>query len=145
MIADLEPAGLVAGARHRRLAETLVRSQYPILGPDAAMAAEARRPEMSGNLRGDIAPDAVAFVFYTSGSTGAPKGVADVHRNLLHNIRRYTNTLRFGPGDRLSLIQNPSFSGTMSSLFGALLNGATIAPCDLEDTGLPGLSDWSAG
>ena len=144
MIADLEPAGLVAGARYRRLAETLARSQYPILGPDAAASAEGD-PAMSGNLPGDIAPDAVAVVFYTSGSTGAPKGVADVHRNLLHNIRRYTNTLRFGPGDRLSMVQNPSFSGTMSSLFGALLNGATIAPCDLEDTGLPGLSDWVRG
>ena len=41
---------------------------------------------------------------------------------------RYTNTLKFAPGDILSLVQNPSFSGTVSSLFGALLTGAAVAP-----------------
>ncbi|MCA4722432.1 fatty acyl-AMP ligase [Mycolicibacterium fortuitum] len=34
----------------------------------------------------DVAPDAIAMVQYTSGSTTTPKGVALTHRNLLHNI-----------------------------------------------------------
>src|SRR5262249_54172178 len=38
-------------------------------------------------------PDALAYVYYTSGSTGAPKGVADSHRNVLHNVLRYTRSL----------------------------------------------------
>src|ERR1700756_5094469 len=33
----------------------------------------------------DIAPDAVAFLQYTAGSTGDPKGVAVTHFNVLHN------------------------------------------------------------
>ena len=41
-----------------------------------------------------VAPEAGAYVFYTSGSTGRPKGVLDTHRNVLHNVMRYTNTLR---------------------------------------------------
>lgn len=84
--------------------------------------------------------DSVAYVFYTSGSTGRPKGVFDSHRNLLHNILRYTNTLRLAPEDCLGLVQHPGFSGTVSSLFGALLNGAAVAPVDLGGEGLARLS-----
>jgi long-subunit acyl-CoA synthetase (AMP-forming) len=40
------------------------------------------------NLRLPIRPDALAYIFYTSGSTGQPKGVVDTHRNVLHNIQR---------------------------------------------------------
>ena len=35
----------------------------------------------------DVGPDAVAFLQYTSGSTGEPKGVRVTHGNLLHNTR----------------------------------------------------------
>lgn len=79
-----------------------------------------------------VPPDAPAYVFYTSGTTGAPKGVVDSHRNVLHNVMRYTNALRIGPDDRLTLLQGPSFSGTVSSLFSALLNGAAVFPFDLK-------------
>ena len=61
---------------------------------------------------------------------------------MLANIRRYANSLRFAPGDTLSLVQNPSFSGTMSSLFGALATGAALAPFDLDREGLWAISSW---
>ena len=64
-----------------------------------------------------ISPDSLAYIFYTSGSTGSPKGVADTHRNVLHNIMRYTNSLKIAPVDRLTLLQSCSFSGSVSSLF----------------------------
>jgi non-ribosomal peptide synthetase component E (peptide arylation enzyme)/thioesterase domain-containing protein len=90
-----------------------------------------------------LSADALAYVFFTSGSTGRPKGVVDCHRNVLHNIMRYTNNLRIGADDRLSLLQSASFSGTVSSLFGALLNGAAVLPYDLRKGGLgPPLASW---
>ena len=51
-------------------------------------------PELRSRL--DLAPDRLAYIYYTSGSTGRPKGVADCHRNVLHNILRYTDSLRIG-------------------------------------------------
>jgi amino acid adenylation domain-containing protein len=92
------------------------------------------------NLGLEISPDRAAYIFYTSGSTGTPKGVVDSPRNVLHNIMRYTNNLRIAPSDRLSLVQSCSFSGSVSSLFGALLNGATLFPVNLRRDGLQGLA-----
>ena len=87
---------------------------------------------LDGNLGIEIPPDALAYLFQTSGTTGGPKSVVDCHRNVLHNILRYTNSLRIGPDDRLSLVQSPSFSGSVSSLFAALLNGACVCPFDMH-------------
>ena len=88
------------------------------------------------SLRVDLAtPDDIAYVFFTSGSTGTPKGVFDSHRNVLHNVRRYTNALAISADDRLTLLQSCAFSGSVSSLFGALLNGATIFPFDFARQG----------
>jgi acyl-CoA synthetase (AMP-forming)/AMP-acid ligase II len=42
-------------------------------------------------------PDAVAFLQYTSGSTGDPKGVVVSHRNLAHNCALIQRAMRIGP------------------------------------------------
>ncbi len=103
----------------------------------AAMAGPGRAPFLVDDLLRrpghaapaiDVPPDAIAYIYFTSGSTGTPKGVVDTHRNVLHNVLRYTSTLRISPSDRLSLLQAPSFSGAVSSTFGALMNGAALFP-----------------
>lgn len=137
MIEHLDPIAIVVDAQNLKLAHNLASGVLPIIDATTDLAAFP-----SANLDRPVSPDHIAYVFYTSGSTGAPKGVADCHRNVLHNILRYTNTLKFAPGDVLSLVQNPNFSGTVSTLFGGLLNGAAIAPFDLQNQGLPALSDW---
>ncbi len=91
-----------------------------------------------------VTPDAGAYIFYTSGSTGRPKGVLDTHRNVLHNLMRYTNTLHLAAGDRLTLLQGPAYSGAVSSLFGALLNGAACFPIDVAREGPDRVPAWLA-
>ena len=88
----------------------------------------------------DLPPDRLACIYYTSGSTGRPKGVADSHRNVLHNILRYTDSLGIGCADRLILLQSCAYSGAVSSLFAALLNGACCHPLDLAAVGIQGLA-----
>lgn len=138
MVDDLDPAALLVDGRYVDLAHGIGGNRFAVLDVDASDPAGESQAD---NLDRAVSPDAIAYVFCTSGSTGKPKGVADSHRNVLHNVFRYTNTLRFAPEDRLSLVQNPSFSGTVSSLFGALLNGASVVPFDLQGDGLSSLSD----
>ena len=83
-----------------------------------------------------------AYVYFTSGSTGRPKGVVDCHRNVLHNVMRYTRALNIQSDDRLSLLQTCGFSGAVSSMFAALLSGATSCPVDMRSETPARLARW---
>lgn len=82
-----------------------------------------------------IAPDQLAYILYTSGSTGQPKGVMQSHRNVLHYIRVYTNNLHLNAGDRLTLFSSYCFDASVMDIYGALLNGATLYPFDIKQEG----------
>jgi amino acid adenylation domain-containing protein len=76
------------------------------------------------------APDALAYLLYTSGSTGAPKAVMQSHRNLLTQAHRYASTLSLGPDDRLAWLASISFDASLMDVFGGLVGGAAICPID---------------
>ncbi len=109
---------------------------------DAAILVAEDIVQRSQSFCVDAGPDALAYVMYTSGSTGRPKGVAQRHRNLLHFIRSYTNSLRIGAQDRLSLLPPLSFSAALMDIYGSLLNGATLCPYDVALQGSDRLADW---
>jgi len=137
MVGDARVRLVVASFDHRGLAESLVSDQPAVLLEDD-WANEGNRKDCAVT----VSPTDLAYIFYTSGSSGRPKGVIDNHRNVLHNIMRYTNSLRIGPADRLTLLQSPSFSGSVSSLFGAILNGACSCIFDLPANGPVQLARW---
>ncbi len=139
MLGALGPRALVVATRHRERLRALPVDGLAVLDAEPA---DPGAPPSPADPAIEVSPDAPAYVFFTSGSTGAPKGVVDSHRNVLHNVMRYTATLGFGPGDRMSVVQSPSFSGTVSSLFGALLNGATAVLFDARAPDAPPLGEW---
>jgi long-chain acyl-CoA synthetase len=47
----------------------------------------------------DLGPDDVAFLTYTSGTTGPPKGAMNTHRNVVFNAQVYRDWMRLGEDD----------------------------------------------
>ncbi|MCK4257390.1 MAG: amino acid adenylation domain-containing protein, partial [Halanaerobiales bacterium] len=91
----------------------------------------------------DIKPDQIAYILYTSGSTGQPKGVIQNHRNVLHFIYNYTNNLHISYNDRLSQFSSYGFDAAVMDIYGALLNGATLYPYNIKEAGgLEGITAW---
>ncbi|MBC7945339.1 MAG: non-ribosomal peptide synthetase [Burkholderiales bacterium] len=92
-----------------------------------------------------LSPDSPAYIIYTSGSTGQPKGVVQNHRNVLNDVRQYTNALCISFNDRMTLLYSCSVNGAVRGIFGALLNGASLYPFDVKTQGLGGLAELLMG
>ncbi len=71
-------------------------------------------------------PAAAAYIFFTSGSTGIPKGVVGSHRGLAHFLDWQRKTFGIGPGDRAAQITTLSFDMVLRDMFLALTSGATL-------------------
>ncbi|MGZ8499667.1 MAG: non-ribosomal peptide synthetase [Candidatus Binatia bacterium] len=89
----------------------------------------------SENIGGSIAPHDFAYILFTSGSTGQPKGVLQNHRNVLNQIKRETNGLHICADDRLILVRSCSAIGGIRIVLSALLNGAAVYPLDVAQVG----------
>jgi amino acid adenylation domain-containing protein len=89
--------------------------------------------------------DPLACVLYTSGSTGAPKGVMRGHRDLLHRAWVAIDSLAMAPGDRISALHSPGFGAGLRDVLMALLSGAALMPFDLRRAGLRALAKWIDG
>ena len=78
-------------------------------------------------------PEQPAYVLYTSGTTGKPKGVCVTNRNVCHYVEAFANEFHPHSGDIMLQYSVCSFDIFMEEVFASLLNGATIAIPSNED------------
>ena len=81
-------------------------------------------------------PDDLAYVLFTSGSTGVPKGAMLNHRGPLGTILEMNRLLGVDAGDRFFGLSSLSFDLSVYDLFGALAAGAALVlpePAGLRD------------
>lgn len=90
----------------------------------------------------DKNPASLAYILYTSGSTGQPKGVFQNQRNLLHDVMQYINSAQITADDRLSLLYSPCVNGAIRDIYGALLTGATLYIHNLQQQGVSTIPDF---
>jgi amino acid adenylation domain-containing protein len=92
---------------------------HRILGAADLSAPEQWRPK-------DVSPDSIAYLLFTSGSTGQPKAVMVSHANVLHYVdyvtRRYSITCK----DRVSQNFDLTFDLSGHDLFVAWQRGACV-------------------
>lgn len=83
-------------------------------------------------------PEDTAYLLFTSGTTGQPKGVFQNQRGLMQDVMQYTNSVHFSELDVTSLLYSPSVNGAIRDIYGALLNGGCLCMIDLRRDGFHG-------
>lgn len=66
-----------------------------------------------------------AYIMYTSGTTGEPKGIKINHRGIIRVVKD-TNYINFEPDDRIAHTTSISFDISTVEIWGSLLNGLTM-------------------
>ncbi|KML19045.1 peptide synthetase [Bacillus sp. LK10] len=79
----------------------------------------------SENLPLEAGLNDTAYIMYTSGTTGQPKGIMTTHSNIARVVKN-TNYLTILETDTLLSLSNSVFDGFTFDVYGALLNGAKL-------------------
>lgn len=79
-----------------------------------------------------------AYLMFTSGSTGFPKGAVMSHDNLLHFIQWGQATFQIRPDDVFSNVNPIYFDNSVFDFYSALFSGACLVPLDHNDIKGPG-------
>jgi amino acid adenylation domain-containing protein len=87
---------------------------------------EAIAQESAANPAVAIAPGHLAYVVFTSGTTGRPKGVAIEHHALASRIASMVALKRLAPGDRVLQFTSPSADSAGEEIYPTLASGAAL-------------------
>jgi amino acid adenylation domain-containing protein len=83
------------------------------------------------NLNVEVLPENLAYVMYTSGSTGQPKGVMVEHHNIVRLVKS-CNYVPFTGKETLLSTGSFSFDATTFEYWSMLLNGGKLVLCSLK-------------
>jgi amino acid adenylation domain-containing protein len=111
------------------LTQTTLVSSLPeysakVICVDGDWTTIAQQPNTNLNL--PLTAQTLAYVLYTSGSTGNPKGVMIEHRGLLNHATAIAQEFEITAGDRMLQFSNIGFDIIVEELYSTLISGATL-------------------
>lgn len=101
-------------------------SQPARLGTPQLTGADLARGDAPASLPCERASGELAYVFFTSGSTGAPKGVPISHTNVFAYLEGIGTWCEFGPEDRVLQLVDLTFDLSVHDMFLSWLAGACL-------------------
>ncbi|MGE5343974.1 MAG: amino acid adenylation domain-containing protein [Candidatus Omnitrophota bacterium] len=132
MLADSESSLIIADSKNLGTAEKLAEANnIRLLHIDGCDQARLS-PDGDQNPAREINGEKLAYILYTSGSTGNPKGVMQTHQNVLYFIENWTRIFSITDADRITLLASFGHDGSIPDIYGALLNGATLYPYNIR-------------
>lgn len=88
-------------------------------------------------------PNRLAYITFTSGSTGEPKGVAIPHRGVIRLVHD-GEYLGLGSDERILRMSPLAFDASTFEIWGSLLAGGTLEVCPPESLSLIEIADFLA-
>ncbi|WP_067568858.1 FadD3 family acyl-CoA ligase [Nocardia acidivorans] len=91
-------------------------------------------PEAVAERAAEVDPESISDILFTSGTTGAPKGVLATHRQTLEVFARWADAVALRPRDRYLLVNPFSHTfGYKAGIIACLLRTATMIPVERFD------------
>ena len=81
----------------------------------------------------EAAPGSPAYVIFTSGTTGRPKGVVITHRNVVRLVVNDRLPYAFGPDDVWTMFHSYAFDVSVWEMFGCLAHGGRLVVVGSDD------------
>ncbi len=119
----LEDLGISRIVTVRGLAAVIPATRVAPVCLDAERARIAAQPRT--RPPGAAIPEQLAYVMFTSGSTGEPKPIAVPHRGVVRLVRG-ADSIDFGPDEVILGLAPPTFDASTLEIWGSLLHGARL-------------------